>query len=51
MSLAEPQALTEGGRGHHRKAFFSILAGVGVKTNQIYGKTDDRADKIRGEPS
>ena len=38
------------GRGHHRKAFFSILAGAGVKTNQIYGKTDDRANKIIENP-
>jgi hypothetical protein len=38
------------GRNHHRKAFFSLLAGAGVKTGTVYGKTDERAEKVVENP-
>ena len=34
------------GRDHHRKAFFGILAGAGVNTGTVYGKTDESAEKV-----
>ena len=38
------------GRNHHRKAFISLLAGAGVKTGTIYGKTDERAIEVVENP-
>jgi len=38
------------GRNHHRKSFFSILAGAGVKKGIIYGKTDDQAMSVIENP-
>lgn len=38
------------GRNHYSKAFFSLLAGAGVKTGLVYGKTDERAEKVVENP-
>ena len=38
------------GRNHHRKAFFSLLAGAGVNKGIIYGQTDDRAMSVTENP-
>lgn len=45
-----PRISSRKGRDHHRKAFFSILAGSGVKNGIIYGKTDDRATSVIENP-
>jgi len=39
-----------GGRGHHSKAFSTLLAGGGVKTGQAIGTTDELAMKIVDRP-
>jgi hypothetical protein len=45
-----PRISSRKGRDHHRKAFFSIMAGAGVKNGTIYGKTDDKATKVVENP-
>lgn len=38
------------GRDHHRKSYFAIMAGAGVKNGTIYGKSDDRATSVVENP-
>lgn len=45
-----PRISSRKGRDHHRKAFFSIMAGAGVKNGIIYGKTDDKATSVVENP-
>lgn len=45
-----PKISSRGGRDHHRKSFFGIMAGAGVKTGIIHGKTDDQAMKVVENP-
>lgn len=45
-----PRISSRVGRDHHRKCFFGILAGAGVNTGTIYGKTDDKAMKVVENP-
>jgi len=45
-----PRISSRGGRDHHRKAFFSLMAGAGVKGGLIYGKTDDQAMSVVEKP-
>ncbi|MEX1042056.1 MAG: DUF1501 domain-containing protein, partial [Pirellulaceae bacterium] len=34
-----------GGRGHHGAAFSTVLAGGGLRTGQVIGQTDEKAEK------
>ena len=39
-----------GGRGHHPKAFSTVLAGGGLKTGRVIGQTDELAKTIVERP-
>lgn len=39
----KPHVNQRGGRDHHPAAYSAILAGAGIKTGQVYGKSDDEA--------
>lgn len=34
------------GRGHHSRVYSSWLAGAGIKGGMVYGKSDERGDKV-----
>jgi hypothetical protein len=38
-----------GGRGHHSRAFSTVLAGGGLRTGQVIGETDELGREIVGE--
>jgi len=39
-----------GGRGHHAACFSMVFAGGGLRTGQVVGTSDERAEKILEEP-
>lgn len=45
-----PQGESTRGRGHHSSAFSCWMAGGGVKSGFVYGKTDDYGNKIIENP-
>jgi uncharacterized protein (DUF1501 family) len=43
-------AMYDGGRDHWWEAGFAVFAGGGLRTGQVVGETDGRAERARGRP-
>ena len=48
--MAAPQNSSTVGRGHFRKAFSGLIGGAGVNNGTVYGKTNERAEKVIENP-